>query len=95
MPKKTFNIGECSYHGRWKIEIEKKSIVVTGIDWDTKKEMETNTFMLEDVDNGKLETHLWSVSTSYWADTMMDWVREAVKSNPDYAPRKQYDGLWT
>lgn len=90
MPQKTFNIGECSYYGRWKIEIKGDSIIVTGIDWDSRKVMQTDTFTLASVNNYELENHLTDISTVYYAEQMMKWVKKQLEKNPNYKPRTDH-----
>lgn len=85
--KKTFNIGEESYYGRWKIEIGKEAILVTGMDWDTRRIERQDSFTFADIPNGRLENHLWEMSTSYYASTMMEWVNEKV-------PPREIKSLW-
>ena len=78
MPQKTFNIGESSYYGRWKIIIKGNAITVQGIDWDTRKVERTDTFSTADIGNHGLEMHLSDMSTCYFAGEMMKWVRSKV-----------------
>jgi len=78
MPQKTFNIGEYSYYGRWKIEIKGEAIVVTGMDWYTRKVRQTDTFTKDDANNNRLWNHLESISTVHWADKMMAFVHKHV-----------------
>jgi len=88
MPQKTFNIGESSYHGRWKIEVKGEKIIVQGIDWDTRKVEATKEFSFDDAYSHDLEWYLTEQSTSYYAGTMMEWVKEHIpeqkNSTTDY-----------
>jgi hypothetical protein len=78
MPQKTFNIGERSYYGRWKIEVKGDRIIVTGMDWDTRKVEATREFTVEDAHSGDLEFYLTDISTCYHAGEMMKWVKKHI-----------------
>ena len=84
MPQKTFNIGERSYYGRWKIEIKGEAIVVQGIDWETRKVEVERHFTTNDIGNYELENYLTDISTVYWAGEMMKWVKSKAEwKEPD------------
>ena len=88
MPKKTFNIGECSYYGRWRIEIKKEEITLTGMDWDTRKVERVKKFTVADVHTGDMEYYIAAeVATSYWASMMLEWVNKHV-------PKKENAHAW-
>lgn len=75
---KTFNIGEYSYYGRWKLVINfsKRLIYVYGIDWNTQFVNENRNFTFdEDI---QLREYLISVSTHYYGTTMMEWVNKNI-----------------
>ena len=78
MPQKTFDIGECSYYGRWKIEVKGKKIIVQGIDWDTRKVETTKEFSFDDAYSNELEGYLTEQSTSYYVGKMMEWVKDHI-----------------
>jgi len=93
MAKKTFNIGESSYFGRWQIEIKDETIVVRGIDWDSKEVRQIDTFTLSDIPNNRLSNHLIDMSTVYYGGQMMDWVRKTLHESGTKIP-SAFAGGW-
>jgi hypothetical protein len=96
MPKKTFKIGEYAKGGIITIEIQGQVITVIGKDWDmsqgTKrgsnqsnaKEFTRGTTMANDSKAHRyLSNFLNDLTTSYYADKIIDWIESKVELAKD------------
>jgi hypothetical protein len=77
MAKKTFKIGEYAVGGIITVEITGKVIQIKVIDMFDGKCMQTGTTSTED-DNveRKIDDFLSGVTTSYYTDKIMQWIKE-------------------
>jgi len=74
---KTFRIGEYAMGGIIQVVITGKIIQVFVKDWDTKVVMKTGTTSTEDDDvERKLSDFLNEVTTHYYAEKVMKWIKE-------------------
>jgi len=76
---KTFKIGEYAMGGIIKVQVTGKVIQIFVQDYYTKETLKTGTTSTED-DNveRKLSDFLNDVTTSYYADKVMKWIKEAT-----------------
>ena len=99
---KTFKIGETCAGGVITVEITGKVINVIQKEWDTsagytKKSSQKNAEELSratglSTDNDierKLSDYIYVIANSYWADTIIKWVKSKVKLQ-DYE-----DSMWS
>lgn len=91
MTTKTWKIGEYAKGGVITVEIHGKVIIVIGKDWDTKagynkgsnqsnaKEFTRGTVTADDGNAyRKLDDFLNDLTTSYYADKIIEWIRTKV-----------------
>ena len=71
---KTFKIGESCEGGILKVDISKGQIIITCMDWFTKKEIRKCYFREDDKQD--MERHLWDMTTSYYTDQVMKYIKE-------------------
>ncbi len=94
---KTFKIGECCKGGIITVEITGKVIVVIGKDWDTSKGYSrgsdqsnakefTRGSCLSNEQNAytKLYNFLSDLTTHYYAETVIDWIKTKVDLSPKF-----------
>lgn len=74
MVSKTFKIGESCEGGRLKVEINKGYVKISCLDWNTKKEVRVCHFSEDD--KRSMEENLWDMTTSYYTDKVMGWIKE-------------------
>jgi hypothetical protein len=94
MKTKTFKIGEYCQGGVITVEIHGKVIIIIGKEWDfsqgtrkssnqsNAKEFTRGTVMTTEQNaEMKIEMFLTDLTTSYWADKIMDWIKSKVSFN--------------
>lgn len=92
MKTKTFKIGEVCQGGIITVEIHGKVIIVIGKEWDysqgtrkssnqsNAKEFTRGTVDTTDTDvERKLYMFLTDLTTSYWADQIIGWIKTKVE----------------
>jgi hypothetical protein len=80
MATKQFKIGEYAVGGIIKVDITGKVIQVKCLDWTSKKEVNSGTATTEDPDAyRKLWWYLGEVTSSYYADKVLEWIKSKVK----------------
>lgn len=74
MRTKTFRIGESSYYGIWKLEVNdmKQTVKFSGIDWNSKQVKEVKEFNLSDRDG--IREYADEQSTSYYGGQMVNFI---------------------
>jgi hypothetical protein len=95
MKTKTWKIGEYAKGGIITVEITGKVITVIGKDWDTStgykkssnqsnaKEFTRGTIVTtDDGSYGKLYDFLSDLTTHYYADTIIEWIKTKVEIKP-------------
>ena len=91
--KKTFKIGEYAKGGVITAEVTKKKIIVIGKDWDFSKgsnkgsdQSNAEEFdrvevsVLDEDRNRKVEDFLLDLTTSYYTDNIMDWIKDKTET---------------
>lgn len=73
--KKTFKIGEYAKGGTIQAEINTEDVTVRMIDWNSKEILDEQTTD----DFGYLDMVLNDWTSSYYADTIIDWIRANQK----------------
>jgi len=97
MKTKTFKIGEWCNGGIITVEIKGKVISVINKQWDFSKgtqkssdqtnaeEIGRGTILAnEDGAERKIENYISDLSTSYWADQILKWIKSKVKLEVEY-----------
>jgi hypothetical protein len=71
--QKTFRIGEYALGGIIKVIVDKNArIKIENRDWDDKSLVQSEIF--DFVDKNKVEMYLEEVTSSYYADKVMNWI---------------------
>jgi hypothetical protein len=82
MATKQFKIGERAIGGIIKVDIEKTLVTVSALEYYTKKEICSKKFWLTGVDvEYDIELYLDELSTAYYADKIMKYIREKMFKN--------------
>jgi len=97
MKTKTFKIGEWCSGGIITVEIRGKVISVINKQWDfsqgtrrssnqtNAEEIERGTILVnEDGAERKIKNYISDLSTSYWADQILKWIKSKVKLEVEY-----------
>ena len=97
MATKTFKIGEYAKGGVITAEVKGKVITVIGKEWDyskgsrkssdqsNAKEFTRGTVLANEQDaEWKLSNFLCDLTTSYYADEIIKWVKTKVKIEPEF-----------
>jgi hypothetical protein len=80
MAKKQFKIGECAVGGIIAVEITGKVIQVKALDYNSKKEVQTGSVMSDERQaQWKLDNFLNDLTTSYYAEKVLDWIKTKVR----------------
>jgi hypothetical protein len=78
--KKMFKIGEYAIGGIIRVEIVKHVISVKALDWNTKKVVNSGYVVLTERDASELlQEYLHTLTSSYYAEKILDWVRLYAK----------------
>lgn len=101
MATKLFKIGEYSYYGKWRLTIKADVVNVQGIDWDTGKVCAERNFVattgqsLNTADSTPLDEYLTEMSTVYYGEEMMKWLKaELKKQGREYKEPSLFGGNW-
>ena len=71
--QKTFRIGEYALGGIIKVIVDKNAnIKIENRDWDDQSLVQSKTFSF--VDKNKVQMYLEDVTSSYYADKVMNWI---------------------
>jgi hypothetical protein len=94
---KTWKLGEVAQGGVITVEINGKVITIIGKEWDfstgsrrssnqtNAKEFTRGSVLSNEQDaERKLYMFLSDLSTSYWADEIIKWVKTKVKIEPEF-----------
>jgi len=97
MATKTFKIGEYAKGGVITAEVKGKVITVIGKEWDfskgsrkssdqsNAKEFTRGTVLANEQDaEWKLSNFLCDLTTSYYADEIIKWIKTKVKIEPEF-----------
>ena len=80
MIRKSFKIGECAVGGILEIEIRGTYVTINALDYNTKKQVVAPLSVSIYGDNylHNLECYLLDLTTSYYADKIMTWIKKQV-----------------
>jgi hypothetical protein len=85
MAKKQFKIGEYAVGGIIAVEINGKVIQVKALDYYSKEEVGTGTVMSNEPNaERKLENYLHDLTSSYYANKVLDWIKSKVNLEYSY-----------
>lgn len=81
---RTFKIGEYAVGGIIKVDIAGDEVIITALDWNTKRPIQSQQYMSGDI-NG-IDNYLHELTSSYYAGKIMEWLKENmnVSSRPNY-----------
>jgi hypothetical protein len=81
MATKQFKIGESAVGGIIKVTTSANFVSVECLDYYSKKEVCSKDFHMSDLKGSTwpLDLYLSEKSTSYWADKIVNWVKEKAK----------------
>jgi hypothetical protein len=80
MAKKQFKIGERAVGGIIAVEITGKVIQIKALDYYSKEEVSSGSGMSDERNvQWKLDSYLNDLTTSYYADKIMTWIKSKVK----------------
>lgn len=79
MATKKFKIGEYAIGGIIQVDIEGGNLHIKALDYNTQKEVIGGTFMANENDaRWKILNYLNELTSSYYADKVMEWVESKV-----------------
>jgi hypothetical protein len=82
MAKKTFKIGEYAKGGIITVEITGKIIKIKALDWYSKKEVSSGTAESNDFGSErKIDNYLNDLTSSYYADKVLTWIKSKITLN--------------
>ena len=85
MASKTFKIGEYAVGGIISVEITGKVIQVKALDWNTKEVVQKGTIVSTDLNaESQLDTFLNDLTSYYYAEKVMNWIKEKVEFKPSW-----------
>lgn len=76
MAKRTFKIGEYAIGGKIAVEVGKKTIIVSAIDWNRGSVLKTETFLRDEL--RKVDDFLNRLTSHYFADRINGWIKEKL-----------------
>lgn len=86
MAKKTFKIGEYAIGGIISVETKGKVILVKALDWNSREELMSGSAMADEPNaHRKLFNFLNELTSSYYADKVLEWIKSKVEIKDMYA----------
>ena len=80
MATKTFKIGEYCVGGILKLETKGNVVTVKNLDFYSKDVLGWGKFDMDNRDSDReLPNYLHDLTTSYYTDKVMDWVKSKIK----------------
>lgn len=76
MAKKQWKIGEYCEGGILSVEIKGKNVVISCLDWNTKKPVRICNFL--DYEINDMNNNLNDMTSSYYADKVLTWIKENI-----------------
>ena len=78
--KKTFKIGEYAKGGIVTVQITGKVIIVKALDWNTKAQIMSGSVTSDERNaQWKLNDFLNDITSSYYADKVLSWIKSKVQ----------------
>lgn len=82
---KTFKIGEYAIGGIIRVEIKGKVILVKALDYYSKNEVMSGSVLSDEYDaKRKLSNFLHELTSSYYANKIMEWIENKVEIRKPY-----------
>jgi len=76
---KSFKIGESAIGGIIEVQTYKDNIIISALDWNTKKTVEWHSFYSDAFDLiTDMEDYLNALTTSYYADKVLTWIKSKL-----------------
>lgn len=85
MATKSFKIGEYAIGGIIKVDINGKVIQVKALDYYSKNEVMSGSVMSDEYDaKRKLDNFLHELTSTYYANKIMEWIESKVEIRNPY-----------
>lgn len=79
---KQFKIGEYAIGGIIKVDISGKVLAIKALDWNSKKEVMSGSCVADEYDaRWKVFNFLNELTSSYYADKIIQWIESKVELN--------------
>jgi hypothetical protein len=76
---KQFKIGEYAIGGIIQVLIINDRITIKALDWDTKEELTTQTFVNGEDTRSHIDIYLNDLTSCYYADKVINWIESKMK----------------
>lgn len=84
MATKQFKIGEYAVGGIIKVDINGKVVSIKALDYYSKREVSSGSIMVDETDAyWKVTRYLNELTSSYYADKIMEFIKSKTKLNND------------
>lgn len=83
MNLKTFRIGEYAVGGIIRVRINLNSVFIQALDWDTEKEVCSDSFPLESESYWLISDRLHELTTAYYADKILKFIEVNAGIEPE------------
>lgn len=85
MAKKTFKIGEYAVGGIIQVCTTSNSITIDALEWNSKQKIMGREFQVRAMNvSYEINNYLNELTSSYYADKVMDFIKENVTFNFNY-----------
>lgn len=85
MAKKTFKIGEYAVGGIIQVCTTSNSITIDALEWNSKQKIMGREFQVRAMNvSNEINNYLNELTSSYYADKVMDFIKENVTFNFNY-----------
>jgi hypothetical protein len=85
MATKTFKIGEYAIGGIIQVRTTSQSISIDALDWNSRQKIMGREFQVRAVNvTNEMDNYLNELTSSYYADKVMDFIKENVTFNFNY-----------
>jgi hypothetical protein len=79
MATKTFKIGEYAIGGKIQVVIDRSTIRIAALDYNTGNTVLEETFGNTDNSFWPMKEYLWELTSSYYTDLIMDHIEKTAK----------------
>ena len=85
MATKTFKIGEYAIGGIIQVRTTSQSISIDALDWNSRQKIMGREFQVRAVNvTNEMDNYLNELTSSYYANKVMDFIKENVTFNFNY-----------
>jgi hypothetical protein len=85
MATKTFKIGEYAIGGIIQVRTTSQSISIDALDWNSRQKIMGREFQVRAINvTNEMDNYLNELTSSYYADKVMDFIKENVTFNFNY-----------